>query len=118
MTIRQSTFKHIEDEIRDYHSTVKYISEYRQALQAGESKATALASNAVLIEMERVTAAIEHTVSLLPDDKKAMMHLRYWMRPQVLTWDGIAMKCNANRVTVIRWRNDIVAAIAERLGRR
>jgi RinA family phage transcriptional activator len=126
MKLRQSTFKHIEDEIRDYHLTVKYIDEYRQAIKAGDTvgndptarAATALTSNAVLTEMERVTAAIEHVVSQLPDDKKNMMHLRYWMRPQILTWDGIAMKVKANRVTCIRWRKEIVHSIAERLGRR
>ncbi|MFH5182919.1 transcriptional regulator [Paenibacillus sp. TAB 01] len=121
MALRQSTFKNIEDELRDYHATVQHIRANRQALLHGESDGravTALASNRALAEMENVTQAIEYVVSLLPDERKRMLHLRYWMRPQVLTWDGIAMKCNANRSTVIRWRNEIVAAVAERLGRR
>lgn len=78
--------------------------------------ATLLVTNRKLEQMERVVNVIDTILDRLPESKKRMMKLRYWTNPQTLTWDGIALKLGVSRITAIRWRNDIVYLIAEKMG--
>ncbi|MDT2247866.1 hypothetical protein P7H16_14335 [Paenibacillus larvae] len=45
-----------------------------------------------------------------------MIKLRYWTRPQTLTWEGVAQRIEKDRTTAIRWRNEIIREIANRIG--
>lgn len=132
--IRKGTFQHIENELYDYFETRKAIIRIRSdLLHASPSHdvtgirgnlpgdptgrtASLIASHKQLNEMEKVVEAIDAVVERLPDDKKKMIQLRYWARPQTLTWDGIALELNTGRATVFRWRDEIIEAIAIKLG--
>jgi hypothetical protein len=55
-------------------------------------------------------------VNQLPSDKRKLVELKYWTRPQMLTWDGIALNLCVSRRTVERWRADIVNQIGFMIG--
>lgn len=139
--IRKGTFIYVEMELSNYHETrreivrlkneilhatpeppdptiVKGKNSVRQPGDPTGRTATLMLSHRKLEQMERVVEAIEFITEGLPDEKKELIRLRYWTRPQTLTWEGIAQRLNYNRATVIRWRDDIVAGIAGRLGLR
>ncbi|WP_165820894.1 transcriptional regulator [Pueribacillus theae] len=139
--LKPSTFKYIESEIYSYHETVKHIEliEYeiehsttnnhdentnvgknsvRANISPVERKVTALLEHKQLKRMYSITDAIKKIYERLDDDKKKLMNLYYWERPGELTWEGIAKECNIGRMTALRWRKQIVYAIAHELGER
>lgn len=137
--IKKSTFKYIESEIYSYYETLKQIELVRYELmhessvqtnnESGKSsvrnisneterKATALLTDRRIERMEKITTAIDKVYDRLDLDKKRLMELYYWERPGELTWDGVAKELAAGRMTVLRWRKQIVLAIAYELGER
>lgn len=134
--LRRGTFKHIEAELYDYHETIKRIKERKEEIlfssSVEENKggansarvpnspteriATMLVMDKRLRELERITEAIETVYQSLDVERKKLIRLKYWTKPQTLTWEGIALKLNVSRATVFRWREEIVNAIAEKLG--
>lgn len=132
--IRKGTFKHIEGELYTYHDTLKEIERLKKDIylaspvldEAGirsnlpgdptGSKVTTMLMHRRIQQLEQIADAIFEVYNRLPDEKKKLIKVVYWTKPQTLTWDGIAQKCNVNRSTAIRWRNEIVYAIAEFLG--
>lgn len=139
--IRKGTFIYVEMELSNYHETRREIVRLKseilhatpdpgdQTIVKGKNSvrqpgdptgrtATLMLSHRKLEQMERVVEAIEFIVEGLPDEKKELIRLRYWTRPQTLTWEGIAQRLKYNRATVIRWRDDIVMSIADRIGLR
>ncbi|MCY9713133.1 transcriptional regulator, partial [Paenibacillus larvae] len=78
--------------------------------------AVLLTSHKKLEQLERIVNAIESVVEGLPEKKKEMIKLRYWTRPQTLTWEGVAQRIEKDRTTAIRWRNEIIREIANRIG--
>jgi len=81
-----------------------------------ERIATMLVMDKRLRELERITEAIETVYQSLDTERKKLIRLKYWTKPQTLTWEGIALKLNVSRATVFRWREEVVNAIAEKLG--
>ncbi|WJQ02875.1 transcriptional regulator [Geobacillus stearothermophilus] len=81
-----------------------------------ERAAIELVTHRRLEKLERVTHAIKTVYEALPDEKRKLVKLKYWTRPQRYTWDGIAEQLCVTRITCLRWRNEIVYAIAELLG--
>jgi RinA family phage transcriptional activator len=81
-----------------------------------ERTAIELVTHRRLEKLERVTHAIKTVYEALPDEKRKLIKLKYWTRPQRYTWDGIAEQLCVTRITCLRWRNEIVYAIAELLG--
>ncbi|MED4299761.1 transcriptional regulator [Geobacillus stearothermophilus] len=81
-----------------------------------EQRAIELVTHRRLEKLERVTHAIKTVYEALPDEKRKLIKLKYWTRPQRYTWDGIADQLCVTRITCLRWRNEIVYAIAELLG--
>jgi RinA family phage transcriptional activator len=79
-------------------------------------KASALESDIKLKEMQRIAEAIEYVWSGLDDDKKKLLKLYYWTRPQTLTWEGIAIQLHVTSRTAKRWRNQVIKQIASFLG--
>lgn len=132
--LRPATFKYVESEIQAYIETkAEYsrlqddilhsapISDDSAIRASGISDRTAsiaieLVNNARLQRLKNVIDAIDYVYSSLQDHKKELIQIRYWNRPQTLTWDGIALELNASRISVLRWRNEIVIAISDRLG--
>lgn len=133
--IKQGTFKHIESELYSYHETKKEIEwlkkdillsghisdltkEGRTNIPGDPTGETAILMNThrKIEQLERIVEAIEEIYGQLSEEKKKMIKLRYWTKPRTLTWEGIAKEIPAHRATVIRWRNEIIKAIADKLG--
>ncbi len=134
--IRKGTFQHVESEIFAYHETKREIERIKADILHGVSsddenvgggksnlpsdptgkKATRLTTDKRLRNLEAITEAIEHVVDQLPEEKRRLVRLRYWTKPQTLTWDGIALRLDVSRRTAMNWRDEIVRAVAEKLG--
>jgi len=133
--LRKGTFQHIENELMDYHETKKEIVRLKNDILHASAPpdytgggrgnwpgdptgriATMLVSHRKIEHMEKVVNAIESVMERLPEDKKKLVQLYYWSKPRNLTWDGIALKLNVSRRTAINWRDEIVYAIAEKIG--
>lgn len=134
--LKNGAFKHVESELHHYHETLKEIALLREQILTGSSnpdenvgggrsnipgnpterKGLLLASNRQLDSMMRIISAIDYVVTSLPDEKRRLVQMKYWTKPQTLTWDGIALQLNVSRITAIRWRQEIVEAIGFFLG--
>lgn len=134
--IKKATFKHIEAELYHYHDTLREIEKLRKELifantgpdeNVGGSRGnlpgnpteqigTKLATHKRLNQLEEIVSAIERVYERLPGDYKRLVELKYWTNPQLLTWDGIADKLHISKRQAMRWRDEIVSAIAEALG--
>lgn len=134
--LKKATFKHIESELYSYHDTLREINNLRKDIMftkenddenigGGRSSipsspteqiATRLATHKRLKQLEEVTNAIQKVYTGLPEDYQKLVRLKYWTRPQTLTWEGIAESLHVNRATAMRWRDTVVYAISEALG--
>ena len=132
--LRRGTFRHIESELYDYQQTLKRIKERRDELMSDPAReegmpsspsapsspteryATRLTMDRQLKELERVAAAVEHVYNMCDDDRKKLIRLKYWTKPQTLNWEGIAQQIPTSRATAFRWRDEIIQAIGEQLG--
>ncbi|MEJ8548179.1 transcriptional regulator [Brevibacillus borstelensis] len=134
--IKKGTFQHVESELYAYHETRKEIVRLKNEILYSNSSAdenvgggkgnipgdptgrTAilLTSHKKLEQLQMIVDAIESVVERLTDDRKKLLRLRYWDKPQILTWDGIAAELHVSRRTAVNWRDEIVRAIAEKLG--
>jgi len=132
----KGVFRHVEAELYRYHETKREIVRLRNDILYGKTPhdenvgggrsnlpgdptgkaATLLTTNRRLEQMERVVEAIETVYDEVSEDKKRLIELKYWTRPQILTWEGIAQKLHVSRNTAINWRNEIVLAIAKLVG--
>lgn len=137
ITIKKSTFQYVESELYDYHETRKEIVRLKNDILYGSAQpdnngggrsnlpgdptgkmGILLVSHKKIENLERMVSAIESVYEALPEDKKKMVFLKYWARPQTLTWDGVALEVDAHRTTVMRWRDEIICAIAIKAGLR
>jgi RinA family phage transcriptional activator len=134
--LRKATFKHLESELYSYHDTLKEINNLRENIMfcnenedenigggrnslpssPTERIATRLVTHKRLIQLEEVTNAIYKVFQGLPGEYQQLVRLKYWTRPQTLTWEGIAEALHVNRATAMRWRDTVVYAISEALG--
>lgn len=81
-----------------------------------ERRTIELLTHRRLETLERVTDAIKTVYERLPEEKRKLVQLKYWTRPQKYTWDGIAEQLHVHRRQAMRWRDEIVCMIAELLG--
>lgn len=137
--VKKATFKHIESELYGYHDTLKEIKLIREEILCDSQEreeenvvggvnsvrkpgdptgrvATTLMNHKRLSKLEEITAAIEKVYTGLPDDYQRLVKIKYWKRPQTLTWEGIARELNVGRMTAFRMRDHIVYAVCEVLG--
>jgi RinA family phage transcriptional activator len=134
--LRRGTFQHIESELYAYHDTRKEIVRLKNEILHGSAPldenvgggrsnlpgdptgrtAVLMVTHRRIEQLERIVDAIESVVDRLPEKKQELVKLRYWTRPQTLTWDGIAMRLEVSRRTAINWREEVVYAIAEKIG--
>lgn len=136
MKLRKATFQHVESELYAYHETRREIVRLKNDILHGRTRddenvgggrsnlpgdptgrtAVLLTTHRKLEQLQGIADAIETVTTALTPDRQRMVQIRYWTRPQTLTWDGIAREIPAHRATVMRWRDEIVRAIAERIG--
>ncbi|CAH8772246.1 hypothetical protein [Paenibacillus dendritiformis] len=135
--IRKATFQHVEAELRDYDLTRREIIRMKNELLYGAGlsdddnvgggrsnlpgdptgrTATLMVTHRKIEQMQRVVDAIEYVIGQLPDDKKKLVQLKYWTRPQTLTWEGIALRLGVSARHAMRWRDEIISAITEKIG--
>jgi RinA family phage transcriptional activator len=136
LKLRKATFKHIESELYGYHDTLREINELRKNIMftkenddentgggrnnlpssPTERIATRLATHKRLNNLEEVTNAIQKVYTGLPEDYQKLVRLKYWTRPQTLTWEGIADKLFVTSRQAMRWRDEVIYTVAEVLG--
>jgi RinA family phage transcriptional activator len=80
------------------------------------NKAIELVADQRIQHLERITFAIKQVMDRLPPEKLKLVQLKYWARPQTLNWDGVAHELNVSRMTVLRWKREIIFAIFEMAG--
>lgn len=136
MSISKGAFKHVESELFAYPYRKREISRLREEILVpyqptdeniggGKSnipgdptgkKAIALAANAKLYSLERISDAIEEVYNRLPQVKQEFIRVKYWTPPQRLTTIGICEKLGISNRTFSRWRGQFVTEVAEILG--
>lgn len=134
--LKKATFKHIESELYSYKDTLKEIETLRKNIMfcnenedenigggrnnlpssPTERIATRLATHKRLNKLEEIANAIEKVYTGLPEDYQKLVRLKYWTRPQTLTWEGIADRLHIGRRTAFRMRDEIVFTVGEVLG--
>ncbi|EOP85979.1 RinA family phage transcriptional regulator [Bacillus cereus HuB4-4] len=135
--LKGATFKYIESELFDYLDTLREIALLREdkvfgftnnegtkeirkyiSAKSRECIGTKLVAYKKLKRLEELADAIEQVYMSLDSEKQKLMKLKYWTKPQLKTWEGIAAELNVTKRTALRWRNTIVNEIAEKLGER
>lgn len=132
MKLTRASFRHVEAELYLYSETKKEIERMREDIihagkvqqeggRSGVSNPTAsiagrLTSDKRLQRLEEVVEAIETVMGMLDPHRTKLVKLKYFTKPQLLTWDGIATEVKISRRQAINWREEIVEAIAERIG--
>ena len=135
--LHKNVVRYVEHNLYYYHEYIREIQRLRNDILYGvkittdenvgggrsnlpssptERRTIELLTNRRLDTLERVTGAIKTVYEALPEEKKKLVRLKYWTRPQKYTWDGIAEQLHVSRITCLRWRDEIVYAIAELLG--
>ncbi|USK58150.1 transcriptional regulator [Peribacillus asahii] len=126
----------MEYELYSYHDTLKEIQFLRNNIMftkenddenvgGGRSSLPSspteqigvrLETHKKLNNLEEIAEAIEKVYNIVNDDYKKLIRLKYWTRPQTKTWEGIAAELHISRRQVLRWRDQIIQAVAEVLG--
>lgn len=134
--IKKATFKHIEAELYCYHDTLKEIERIRKDIMfckeevdenvgGGRSNlpsspteriGTILLTHKKLQQLETIANAIQLVYDRVSDEYKRLIQLKYWTKPQRYTWEGIADQLHISKRQAMRWRDEIICAIAEVLG--
>lgn len=134
--LRRGTFQHVESELYAYHDTRKEIVKLKNEILHGKVNddenvgggrsslpgdptgrtAVLLTTHKKLEQLEEIVDVIESVVERLPREKQELVKIRYWTKPQTLTWNGLADKLHVSRRTAINWRDEIVSAVAIKLG--
>ncbi|MDF1507634.1 transcriptional regulator [Robertmurraya sp. DFI.2.37] len=134
--LKKATFKHIESELYSYHDTLREIEELRKNIMftrenddenigggrssfvssPTERTATRLVTHKKLNRLEEVANAIQKVYTGLPEDYQKLVRLKYWTRPQLKTWEGIAKEIPVSRRTAFNMRDEIINLIGEVLG--
>lgn len=136
LKLRRGTFQHVESELYAYHDTKKEIVRLKNEILYGTAcqdenvgggrsnlpsdptgkTAVLMVSHRRIEQLERIVDAIESVVERLPHEKQRLVRIRYWTRPQRLTWDGIASELHVSRRQAMRWRDEIVHQVAVKIG--
>jgi RinA family phage transcriptional activator len=133
--VRTGTFKHVESELYAFHDTKKEIIRLKNEILyaspppndtgggrgnlPGDPTGTIgslMVTHKRIEQLERIIDSIQDAYNQLPEEKQKLIHLKYWAKPQRLTWDGIANKLNVSRRQALYWRDEIVYAITEKIG--
>ena len=77
---------------------------------------TRLATHKRLNQLEGIVNAINKVYTRLPETHRQLLQLKYWTKPQQLTWEGIAQKLHVSRRQAFYWRDEIVNLIGQAIG--
>lgn len=130
------TKQYIEKQLEDYPKMDEYISQRRLELKypisqddeniGGSSSGNisnpterivmTLESDKRLCQLEETKKAIEAVLNTLDINAYTLVELKYWIKPQTRTWDGIAIKVGYSRSHCFRVRDGIIESIAKQLG--
>lgn len=136
--LRWETFQKIKTELRFHHDNLREMESIRQDIiyavgQTDENiggsrsslpadptaqKGSTLEQHTRLKQLERYVMAIHRVYEFIDDDKKKLIHLRYWARPQILNWEGVALQLHISPRTARNWNTQIIRSIASELGER
>lgn len=135
LKIRKGTFKHIESELFAYHDTKREINQIKQDIIKGTASfenigggrsnipgdptgmtATLIVTHRKIEQLEKIVSAIESVHERLSREKQMLIRLKYWTKPQPLTWEGIAQQIHISRRQALNWRDEIVFAISKEIG--
>jgi len=134
--LNPGTFKHVEAELFAYKDSVKELVWLQEEIlhstpdryKPMEGKRTGWISDptgraATLLSIHRriehlsmIVNAIQTVYERLPEEKKRLVEMYYWNRSRQWTLEGIAYELNTSRITVYRWRREIVEEIAAQIG--
>lgn len=133
--IKKGSFKHVESELYAYPDTRREIERIKAEILGtreqddnvggGRSSlpgdptgqlAVALVSNRKLETLQLIADVIDIVYCGLPAERQKLLKLKYWTKPQRLTWDGIAGELHISRRQALRWRDAIVREIAVKMG--
>lgn len=129
-------FKYIEHELYHYRDTCKQIELLREEIMnpynpsdeniggsrssgvssPTEIKATRLMTDKKLRRLEEVKNAIEDVLYICDPVRRKLIELNYFKKPKLLSWDGVVEELPISKRTAFTYRNEIVQAIAEKLG--
>lgn len=130
------TKQYIEKQLEDYPKMDEYINQRRLELKypisqddeniGGSSSGNVsnptermvitLESDKRLCQLENTKKAIESVLDTLDINAYMLVELKYWIKPQTRTWDGIAIKVGYSRRHCFRVRDEIIESIGIRLG--
>lgn len=130
------TKQFIEKQLEDYPKIDEYINQRRLELKypigqddeniggssAGnisnptERAVITMESDKRLCQLEETKKAIESVLDSLDINAYMLVELRYWVKPQTRTWDGIAIKVGYSRRHCFNVRDSIIESIAMKLG--
>lgn len=134
--LKRGTFQHVESELFAYYDTQKEIVRLKNEILHGKTSedenvgggrsslpsdptgrtAIILISHKKLEQLQNIVDAIESVYNQLPVGKQKLIQMRYWTKPQLLNWDGVADKLHISRRTALNWRDEIVIATAIKTG--
>lgn len=132
----RATKQYIEKQLEDYPKLGEYITqrrlELKYPLQPKEENIGAPRGNEIgnpterivltmdsdkrLNQLEKTKKGIEKVLNQLDDNAVSMVELKYWKKPQTLTWDGIAMEVGYSRRQCFNVRDSIIESIGKELG--
>lgn len=132
----RATKIYVEKQLEDYPKLDQYITERRLELKypskpiddnvgaprgSGISNPTermiiTIDSDKRLNQLEKTKEAIEKVLDNLDENATNLVELKYWRKPQTLTWAGIADRANYSRRQCFNVRDAIIQSIAEELG--
>ena len=121
--------QYVAKEIRRYHEIKNELTELEKDIIFGTpdtvggtgisdsvgNKATALASNKRIQQMQLFINVFDDVYSQLPPEKQKMIKLLYWHN-RYLNCNGVGRLVGADGSTIGRWRIAILSRIAERMG--
>ena len=133
--LKPATFRHIEAELYAYSNSKKEIKNIREQIMNSSDRAscfpgrnsarvpsrttemiaTRLTTDKRLRNLEEIVDAIELTYEELPHTHKKIIELKYWSYNRN-TWEAIADMCYIHRNTVRKYRDEIIALIAAKVG--
>lgn len=132
----RATKQYIEKQLEDYPKMEEYITQRRIELKypgnvkddntdaprgTGVGNPTeriviTLDSDKRLNQLEKTKKAVEKVLNQLDNSAYSLVELKYWKKPQTLTWTGIALEVGYSRRQCFNVRDSIIESIAKELG--
>jgi len=136
MKLRHSTKKYLESELFDYKDMNKHLNQLREEIanpwqpqdenigggrsnrnvSVTERTATLLVTDKRLLQMQRMSNAIEKVYNDGTDLQKEFMDIYYFQKNRKLTIEGIAQELNYSRSTILDNKRIILCRLADELG--